>query len=427
MASAVAIDGIQGYYVGLALNCKLTISVYGGRFAMEVELIEPFEGPRTPKLEETESVINVLHSVFFEPHGAPRYENGASRWPMALRPGAMDETFAMFCNGRAVSVIQRLERDFIVYGCKLRIGYVGSVSTLPEFRNRGLASTILAATMHRFAENGVNFVCISGDRPMYRRVGARPTGGVLRFRATAEELKRIITDAPKVSLRRASTEDAYLLAHLYEGEALRFIRPVSDYEVVLKYEHCAGQRCEFQIVEEANAQVGYLLLTSLQERDGRKWVRVFEFCGERVYIMGALRELASALPSDVEVWIDVGCTDALRRLLELKGIKWTEVRRPGTYAVVDFVSTMRKLMPHFESHLPISFVRSLELNAGRERFVAYGEGGWLQVTGETNLVWMMLGTPPDETISGVHAYGLGEKMLKECFPLPLPPVEMNMI
>jgi hypothetical protein len=158
-----------------------------------------------------------------------------------------------------------------------------------------------------------------------------------------------------------------------------------------------------------------------------KWVRVFEFCGERIYIMGALRALASSLPSDAEVWIDVGHTDALKRLLELRGVKWTEVRRPGTYAVVDFVSTMRKLMPYLESHLPASFVRSLELNAGRERFVAYGEGGWLQVTGETNLVWMMLGTPPEETISGVRAYGLGERMLKECFPLPLPPVEMNMI
>jgi GNAT superfamily N-acetyltransferase len=394
---------------------------------MEVELIEPFEGPRTPKPEEVESVIDVLHKVFFEPHGAPHYEVGASRWPMALRPGAIDETFAMFHEGRAVSVIQRLERDFTVYGCKLRIGYVGSVSTLPEFRNRGLASTILATTMHRFMENGVDFVCISGDRPMYRRVGARPTGGVLRFRATAGELKGMLVDAPSVLLRKASKEDAQLLARLYEGEALRFIRPVSDYEVVLKYEHCAGQRCEFQIIEEANTQVGYLLLTSLQERDGMKWVRVFEFCGERIYIMGALRALAFSLPSDAEVWIDVGHTDALKRLLELRGVKWTEVRRPGTYAVVDFVSTMRKLMPYLESHLPASFVRSLELNAGRERFVAYGEGGWLQVTGETNLVWMMLGTPPEETISGVRAHGLGERMLKECFPLPLPPVEMNMI
>jgi len=392
-----------------------------------VEHVEPFDGPRTPTQEEVESVIHVLYSVFFQAQGAPEYVAGACKWPMALRPGAREETLAMFYEGRAVSVIQRLERDFIVHGCKLRLGYVGSVSTLPEFRNRGLASTILAATMQRFRENGVDFVCISGDRPMYRRAGARPTGGVLRFMASKGEMVNAIGSAPPVSLRKASVEDAPLLSRLYEQEALRFVRPLSDYEVVLRYEHCAGQKCEFMVIEHDGEPAGYLLMTSLQERNGRKWVRVFEFAADRLILLAALRELALSLPDDAEVWIDVWCGDMLSRMLSSLKLSCSEVRRSGTYVVVDFVSTMRKLSPYFEGVLPSEFVRSLELNAGRERYVAWGNGGWLQITGETNLVWTMLGQPPGEAISGVRACGLGERLLKECFPIPLPPVEMNMI
>lgn len=392
-----------------------------------VELVEPFDGPRTPAPEEVESVIHVLYSVFFQAHGAPEYVAGARRWPMALRPGAREETLAMFHEGRAVSVIQRLERDFIVRGCKLRLGYVGSVSTLPEFRNRGLASTILAATMQRFRENGVDFVCISGDRPMYRRAGARPTGGVFRFTASRDEVVSAIGDIPPVSLRAASIEDAPLLSRLYEQEALRFVRPLSDYEVVLRYEHCAGQKCEFQVIECDGEPIGYLLMTSLQERDGKKWVRVFEFAGERFYLLAALRRLALSLPNDAEVWVDVWRGDALFRMLSSLKLAYSEVRRSGTYVVVDFVSTMRKLIPYFESVLPSEFVHSLELNAGRERYVVWGNGGWLQITGETNLVWTMLGQPPGEAVSFVRAHGLGECLLRECFPIPLPPVEMNMI
>ncbi|MCS7253605.1 MAG: GNAT family N-acetyltransferase [Armatimonadota bacterium] len=392
-----------------------------------IEHVEPFDGPRTPTPEEAESIIRVLYTVFFEPHGAPEYVAGACRWPMALRPGAREETFAMFYEGRAVSVIQRLERDFIVHGCKLRLGYVGSVSTLPEFRNRGLASTILAATMQRFRENGVDFVCISGDRPMYRRVGARPTGGLLRFTALRDEMVNAISNVPPVSLRRASIEDASLLSRLYEQEALRFVRPISDYEVVLRYEHCAGQRCEFQLVEQDGEPIGYLLMTSLQERNGRKWVRVFEFAGDRFLLLGALRELALGLPNDAEVWIDVWRGDNLSRMLSNLNLNCSDVRRSGTYVVIDFVSTMRKLLPYFESHLSPEFVRGIELNAGRERYVSWGRGGWMQITGETNLVWTMLGQPPGETITGVRASGLGERLFKECLPIPLPPVEMNMI
>lgn len=387
-----------------------------------------FSGPRTPTEVEWGSVTELMYSIFFKQRGYANYEDGARTWPMSLRHDAREDTFAMFYDGQPVSAIERLERDVIIHGCQLRIGFVGSVCTHPDYRNRGLASTILAATMKRFHENGVDFVCISGNRPMYQRAGARQVGGMIEFKLSKLNAIQVSqTACGAIALRIATMDDAQLLAQLNNREPLRFIRPLSDYELVLKYGHCVGRPCEFIIAMSNTSPMGYLLITKVLEHNGRKFRRIFEYAGERQIVMEAIFKVASELPHDVELHIDVERGDALEKLLMQADIHSEPIAKPGTICVLDFPRTMTKLKPFFSSILPHHVVDSLRFAAGRERYVAWCDDGMLEIQGETNMVWTLLGAPPDGSISDVRASGAMRELVDACLPIPLPHLQMNMI
>jgi len=381
-----------------------------------------FSGPRTPKEDEAQACAELAYQVFFADR-FPDFFSGASTWPMVLREGALKDTFAMFDGDKPVSLIHRFERDVIIHGCKLRVGFVGSVCTHPDYRGRGLASTILAATMNKFQNDGVDFVCISGDRAMYRRVGARPVGGRSEFVINPENVERLKKHAPKVSIRTANLEDAGLLASIYSQEPIRFIRPLSDYEIVLKYRHCVGQTCEFVLAGDDAGTGAYLLVTSPQSREGKSYRTVFEYAGERHLVLGAICQLAQ----ETELRVKVEGKDLLGEMLTELGIKGTPTRKPGTIAVPNFARTMVKLVPFFASLLPASLVQTLDFAFGDERYVAWCKDGILEIDGETNMVWTLLGAPPGESTSNVRVVGKMQELLRRCLPIPLPSLEMNMV
>ncbi len=379
-------------------------------------------GPRTPREDEAQLCAELAYQVFFASR-FPDFLSGASTWPMVLREGALRDTFAMFDGDKPVSLIHRFERDAIIHGCKLRIGFVGFVCTHPNYRGRGLASTILAATMNKFREDDVDFVCISGDRAMYRRAGARPVGGRREFIVNPENAEKLSKYVPEITTRKATIEDAALLASIYDQESVRFIRPLSDYEIVLKYRHCVGQPCEFIIAGDGVKAKAYLLVTALQTQEGKSFRTVFEYAGERYFVLGAIHQLAR----ETELKVRVEGDDLLGEVLTKIGIEGTPVRKPGTIAVPDFARTMRKLIPFFASRLPTGLVQTLDFAFGNERYVAWCDGGILEIDGETNMVWTLLGAPPGESVSNVRAFGRMRELYERCLPIPLPSLEMNMV
>ena len=384
--------------------------------------IHGFSGPRTPREDEAQACAELAYQVFFASR-FPDFLSGASTWPMVLREGALKDTFAMFDGDKPVSLIHRFERDVIVHGCKLRIGFVGFVCTHPDYRNLGLASTILSATMNRFREDEVDFVCISGDRAMYRRAGARPVGGRSEFVVNPENAESLGKYATKVSIRVATLEDAKLLAAIYDMEPVRFIRPISDYEIVLKYRHCVGQPCEFIIASDGFKGNAYLLVTSPQMQGDKISRTVFEYAGERHLVLSTIYLLAQ----ETELKVRVEGEDLLGKMLTEVGVKGMPIQKPGTIVVLDFARTMRKLLPFFASRLPADLIQTLDFAFGNERFVAWCDGGILEIDGETNMVWTLLGAPPGESVSSIRVIGGMRDLYEQCLPIPLPSLEMNMV
>jgi len=378
-----------------------------------------FNGPRTPYEFEWDAVTELGRSVFFK--DSPSYLVGARTWPMGLRAEARENAFAMFHEGHPVSVIGRLERDMLIHGHILRIGYIGGVCTHPDYRKLGLASTVLAATMKRFHENNVDFVCISGNRKMYRDAGSRFIGGVNRF-----ILRKGFSVDGMFTLREATAEDFRTLARINQSESLRFIRPLSDYEVVINYGHCVGRPVRFIIAYIGSVPAAYILITDLLKHDERSFRRVMEYAGDRQAILSALSMIINEATEN-EIEIDIQSGDIMEELIRSRGVCGLPATRPGTFCVIDIARTMNKLKPLFASYFPIDLVNSIESASGRGRYAIWCDGGSIEIEDETNLVWMALGTPPGETIGKIRVTGTMNDFADICLPIPLPPLELNMI
>ena len=393
------------------------------RFLMIISNRYPYEGPRTPTPAEDLDAAGLSHSIFFGEDLSPL--EALAKWPMYLRPETGENSFVMVHQGQPVSRVVRLYRDIVVRGHALRIGFVGGVCTHPDHRENGLASTSLDATLQRFADDDVDFVYISGARPLYYKTGANHTGGFTVFLFTSDAAESL--DTKGLNVRQASFADASILLSLNEAEETRTVRDLLDYELVLQHGYCCGGRCIFSIVELDSTPVAFVAARDVDRKEERWSQRILEFAGDREAIAAALGIMARGNGPNGHFGIEARAGDELTDRLSAMGLEPRPGRISGTVKIPSFTRTMDRLRPYFASHLGSSFAESLEFAAGKERYVAAGAGGVLKIDGESNMLWTLLGNPPEEQSENVHATGLMRKALEDCLPIPLPALYMNII
>lgn len=102
------------------------------------------------------------------------YEWAHSEWHVLL-----------MIDGQPVSHAELVERTGTVNSQPVHLGGVGGVTTLPEWRGRGLATAVMgAATAFLRDRLGVAFgllICGKGTAPLYRRLGWEIVEGPLLF------------------------------------------------------------------------------------------------------------------------------------------------------------------------------------------------------------------------------------------------------
>lgn len=379
-----------------------------------------YDGPRTPTEEEGPAVGELARRVFFP--DASSYLDAGHTWPMALRTKIREDCLAMFHDGAPVSTIQRLVRDILVDGHRLRLCYIGGVCTDPEHRGKGLAGAILAAMLDQARREDIDFAYISGSRRLYLATGADHAALATCYRLTAATLG----DAgPAVAPRPAGIEDAATLAALAQAEAVRFVRPLQDFELTLAHGHCGGRPCRFDLVEVDGVPVAYLLLG--EQGRGGNGVEVLEVAGERLALRAALAALARRAGPGESVLVDLPHGGRLGALLVAAGAAAEPGKSGGTIKALDFAGTLTRLAPYFQERLPGWTERELEAVAGMGRYVAWNDGGSLQVDGESEMLWTLLGRPSDAPPGSARATGQFEQLLRRCLPLPLPPLHLNLI
>lgn len=383
----------------------------------------PYEGPRTPEQNEYEDLMELDRSIFFKDH--PVYRDAVRTWPMYLRQDLWENTFVMFYQDQPVSAISRLTRDMLFNGLALRMGFVGGVCTHPDHRGKGLASTVLDATLQRFVDTDVDFIYISGSRSMYHRAGANHIGGFSQFLLTSDAAK--LVDTKNINIREATLADVEILCSLNETEQIWLAHDRLDYELIIQNRHCSGGQCTFNIIESESTPVGYVAVRNVVRKEGKWSQKVIEFAGDRGAILAALVALTDRRGANGHLIIETHREEKLAALLRSMGVECKTGRMGGTVKVLNFTRTMEKLRPYFGQRLGSSFAQSLEFAAGRERYIASGEGGALEIDGEVNMLRTLLGTPPGEKQENVRATGLMRKALEVCLPIPLPALPLNVI
>jgi len=204
------------------------------------------------------------------------------------------------------------------------VGAVGAVFTRDDQRNRGLGGAVVRDVLARARAAGATLVLVSGDGPLYQRLGfvpapparcwdcapplTRPDAGV----ATEIDVVAVTDDAPGQTPGGATepaagpagwplpAADAIpLLARFHDAEAVHFVRSVADWRALLGAATLFAWPARLWIVRrqvgDVMQPVGYLAVAQRARR------RVLEFAGDRAAIVAAAPLVADEL---VPPWHD---------------------------------------------------------------------------------------------------------------------------
>src|SRR5690349_13959669 len=132
------------------------------------------DGPRAVRDEDRES-LDALTSVVFRP-GMP------AQYPQLYDESNWENLRVVLEDGKCVSHVGMIERDALLFGCRIKTCCIGSVGTLPDYRGKGYAGACLDAVTEKAIADGVDIMIVSGDRNLYRMRGCLRVGRDLAFR-----------------------------------------------------------------------------------------------------------------------------------------------------------------------------------------------------------------------------------------------------
>jgi len=291
------------------------------------------EGPRGATEEEFEQVLIMLGDN-------PSDSSLCRRFPLSFNRDNVENHRIMIEDGKIVSHQGISEREISVYGCKVKVGSIGGVRTLPEYQNRGFATKLLDDCIRKINEDGGDIMLVSGDRGLYRRAGCRRAGEVCFFKIKKQEVAKFDKEVEVVPYRE---ENLTSVIAAYEKDPVRFYRTLSDFSVIAKNPY----RGVMLTLHKGNKLVGYVVISS-KEAVGS----VIEYAGVRKAILDSISSLFAKYDLQ-ELNLFVPLHDAeLIYLLDEKEIEFTCSHSPlGTVKIVNFPRLMEKLHPYLEGRL----------------------------------------------------------------------------
>ncbi len=124
---------------------------------------------RLVKEEEFNNLMECLNSSFGFINDNDKFEHILPKLYYKENPNMIH--IAAFDNERIVSAIGLYRMNLINGDKKLKIGCVGAVSTLKEYRNKGLFTAILNKIIDKAKELDFDLLFLSGNRNRYNRFG----------------------------------------------------------------------------------------------------------------------------------------------------------------------------------------------------------------------------------------------------------------
>lgn len=181
-------------------------------------------------------------------------------------------------SGEVVSGCALLERELVHEDARLRAGLIGSVSTSPQHRGRGLATAVLERAEQEFLADGCLLALLWAEDPtFYAKRNYQSIGAETDFVLT-QELATLLPEAGGV--RRATKADQSAMHALYRGHRRRAERSLAESQALFD---TPGARL---VVHEQNGRIdGYACLGCGVDLGGV----VHEWAGERDAVLACVR------------------------------------------------------------------------------------------------------------------------------------------
>lgn len=372
------------------------------------------EEPRGTRKEEFNQVIKLVNYVFRESSNRP---SNMEKWfPLLFNDDNLENMRIMCEDDRPVSHLGISESEIAIYGCKTKIGSIGSVCTHPEYRKRGFASLLLEDSMKKMDKDGVDIVLVSGGRNLYKRAGCVEAGRVHKFRISGSDLKRLNTR--KVKVFPYQERNLKNIVGVYQKEAVRFLRPLEDFKRILTTGVAMDREAEILTVHRANEFLGYLAIQIPGEKKSEARIgQVVEYSGVREAIIDAVRCVFERYTLQ-ELTFNVPFHDSeFIYLLNQKNLASLMENIPGVIKIINFPRLMDRLGPYIEERLDRKKMHSI-------KFEQQGDRASISINQEQfntdtrRLTQIVLGRYDKKEKEMMAKEGEIGKVLTDIFPLP---------
>ena len=177
-----------------------------------------------------------------------------AEYPLVFREGSPGRLHSVEEGGEARSACAVLVRDALAGGRRMRLGLIGSVSTDPAWRRRGLASRVLDAAESDLAADGCLLALLWADDPdFYRGRGYHPLGAEVDF-VLEPQAREALPQATGV-VRAAGRDDFAAIHRLYAHHRERSERSPEETAELL-----AGPGIELLVLQRERDIAAYTCL-----------------------------------------------------------------------------------------------------------------------------------------------------------------------
>lgn len=359
------------------------------------------EGPRGTRLEERESLREVVDTVF--------RISVMDEYPQLFRDGNLENCRVILGGGRIISHVGLTQQQASIFGCTVGVGCIGAVATYEGHRRKGYATKLFDDASAKCYADNIDFMIVSGDRSLYRRPGCRQVG--LDYQATIPVAEAEKFDAG-VSIVPGTEADIPTISAIYRNEALRFLRPREVYEHA--FTSVAMNRLSgFWLIKKKNAVRGYVVVSGRGTA-----IRLAEYAGERLSILGTLAQISMQYDcQNVSLHIR-GSDQLMRDLLSEGGVQLQTAHASGTVQIVNFPQLMDRMRPHFEEILGAAAASHLQFTADDGAYQIRFGSDQIAIPDRGELAHLIFGTREEVAADRLAGGGTAAALMRHVLPIP---------
>ena len=254
----------------------------------------------------------------------------------------IDNHYIALVDGKVAAAVGCYYRDWIVSDKEgnlietLKMGGIGQVVCLPEYRKSGHMSTLLKMAIADMNKDGMNGSWLAGDRIRYAHFGWDRAGNDLVFSFNRREFESILGDtSPDYEVKIADRGDIELLSGLYATLRSRIMRTKTIWQRMIELPHL-----NWRIIRHGD-KVGYIAF--------KQRTKVFiEAAGDVLCIMHGARELIKEMDIKEAKFFYPLCEDELALFMNKYSKVNCEIKDGMNLNIFNVDNTFAKLKPFID-------------------------------------------------------------------------------